>query len=81
LRNCDLSGIWLGSYWQKDQPTRFEMTLLQTGYHLLGNILDDSYLGEATLQGTVTGRSISFVKSYVNLNKKGYQFKPGQPAG
>ena len=64
LRMADISGSWLGTYWQH-QPVRFEMTLVQGGTTISGNILDDSYLGEASLTGTVNGRSVSFVKSYV----------------
>ena len=62
---ADLSGSWLGTYWQHDQPTRFEMTLVQSGNSLSGSILDDSFLGEAHLAGTVVGRSINFTKRYV----------------
>ncbi|MEM7591369.1 MAG: hypothetical protein AAF383_07590 [Cyanobacteria bacterium P01_A01_bin.83] len=60
----DLSGVWLGTYWQH-QPVRFEMTLVQGGNALSGNILDDNYLGEAIVAGTITGRSISFIKRYL----------------
>jgi len=63
---ADLSGSWLGTYWQQDQPTRFEMTLVQAGNSLSGSVLDDSFLGEARLTGTVVGRSINFTKRYVS---------------
>ncbi len=62
---ANLSGTWLGTYWQKGNPTRFEATLIQGGNTLSGNILDDNYLGEATLSGEVIGRKISFTKRYV----------------
>ncbi len=62
---ADLSGTWLGTYWQWEVPTRFEVTLLQSGNTLTGNILDDSDLGEATLTGEVIGRGVTFVKRYV----------------
>jgi hypothetical protein len=62
---ADLSGTWLGTYWQQDNPTRFEATLVQGGNTLSGSILDDGYLGEAQLTGTVTGRQVSFVKRYL----------------
>lgn len=61
---ADLSGTWLGTYWQQNIPTRFEVTLIQSGNTLTGRILDDSYLGEAKLTGEVIGRRISFTKSY-----------------
>jgi hypothetical protein len=62
---ADLSGTWLGTYWQRGIPTRFEATLLQSGNALSGNILDDSPLGEATLAGEVIGRRVSFTKRYL----------------
>ncbi|MGA1355681.1 MAG: hypothetical protein ACO35Q_03260 [Prochlorothrix sp.] len=48
---ADLSGSWLGTYWQLGNPTRFEATLVQGGNSLTGNILDDGPLGEAQLTG------------------------------
>lgn len=62
---ADLSGMWLGTYWQRDTPTRFEATLVQGGNTLSGSILDGGYLGEAQLSGTVTGRQVEFVKRYL----------------
>lgn len=62
---ADLTGSWLGTYWQNEEPTRFEATLIQSGHTLTGNILDDSHLGEATLQGTVVGRKVHFIKTYI----------------
>jgi hypothetical protein len=61
----DLSGMWLGTYWQRDTPTRFEATLVQGGNALSGSILDDGYLGEAWLAGTTAGRQVQFVKRYL----------------
>lgn len=61
---ADVSGTWLGSYWQQGIPTRFEVTLIQSGNTLTGRILDDSDLGEAQLTGEVVGRRISFIKRY-----------------
>lgn len=66
---ADLSGSWLGTYWQDNEPTRFEMTLVQAGNTLSGRVLDDGPLGEAQLSGSVTGRSLSFTKQY--LTKSG----------
>lgn len=62
---ADLSGSWLGTYWQEGVPTRFEATFVQSGNTLTGSILDDSELGEARLSGTVTGRNVSFTKRYL----------------
>lgn len=61
----DLSGTWLGTYWQQGLPTRFEATFVQRGNTLNGNILDDSFLGEAQVGGKVIGRSIRFTKRYL----------------
>ncbi|MDJ0674859.1 MAG: hypothetical protein QNJ36_05695 [Calothrix sp. MO_167.B42] len=61
---ADISGTWLGTYWQQGIPTRFEATLIQSGNALTGSILDDSYLGEARLTGEVIGRNVSFLKRY-----------------
>ncbi len=62
---ADVSGTWLGTYWQEGEPTRFEASLVQGGTALTGNILDDSYLGEARATGEVIGRSIHFTKRYL----------------
>ncbi|MFZ9739594.1 MAG: hypothetical protein ACO3EZ_16465 [Prochlorotrichaceae cyanobacterium] len=67
---ADLTGTWLGTYWQNQEPTRFEATLIQSGNTLSGNILDDGHLGEATLQGTVVGRNVHFIKTYVSLTQQ-----------
>lgn len=61
----DVSGTWLGTYWQDDMPTRFEVTFVQSNNALSGSILDDCYLGEAQLSGDLTGRRIHFVKHYL----------------
>ncbi len=60
----DLSGTWLGTYWQNSQPTRFEVALIQSGNNLSGNILDDGALGEARLAGEVVGKQVRFSKQY-----------------
>ena len=70
----DLSGAWLGTYWQQGQPVRFEMTLVQGGNTISGNILDNNYLGEASLSGTVTGRSVSFSKKYLMGSRHSVQY-------
>jgi len=61
----DISGTWLGTYWQNDSPTRFEATLVMGGNSLSGSILDDNLLGEARISGEVVGRSIRFTKRYL----------------
>ncbi|MGK7919795.1 MAG: hypothetical protein AB4080_07280 [Trichodesmium sp.] len=66
---ANLTGTWLGTYWQQGNPTRFEATLIQSGNTLSGNILDDNYLGEARLSGEVIGRNISFTKSYLTTSQ------------
>ena len=63
---ANLSGTWLGTYWQQVNPTRFEATFLQKSSNTLsGNILDDNHLGEATLNGEVIGSKISLTKRYL----------------
>ena len=63
---AELTGPWLGAYWQSDTPTRFEATFVQARNSLSGRILDDSPLGEAQIQGQVTGRRVTFTKKYFN---------------
>ncbi|NJL45751.1 MAG: hypothetical protein HC922_08585 [Leptolyngbyaceae cyanobacterium SM2_3_12] len=65
----DLSGTWLGTYWQRGNPTRFEATLVQGGNTLSGRLLDDGYLGEAQMSGTVAGHRVHFVKRYFNSSQ------------
>jgi hypothetical protein len=61
----DLSGSWLGTYWQNDRPTRFEAALVQGGNSLSGRTQDDGPLGEAQVVGDVVGRKVSFSKTYI----------------
>ena len=65
---ADLSGTWLGTYWQEGIPTRFEASLIQSGNALSGSILDDNYLGESQIAGQVVGRSIRFLKRYLTTS-------------
>lgn len=60
-----ISGTWLGTYWQQDLPTRFEASLVQGGNTLSGSVLDDNWMGEASITGEVVGRVIQFTKRYV----------------
>lgn len=70
----DLNGTWLGTYWQRGNPTRFEMVLLQSGNSLSGSILDDGYLGDAKLSGEVVGRRIRFSKRYVTSSPTSIEY-------
>ncbi|NEP15789.1 MAG: hypothetical protein F6J97_02675 [Leptolyngbya sp. SIO4C1] len=63
---ADITGAWLGTYWQAGNPTRFEATFAQASNSLSGRILDDGNLGEAQLEGSITGRQITFTKRYLN---------------
>lgn len=65
---ADLSGTWLGTYWQRGIPTRFEATLIQSGNAFQGSILDENFLGEAKISGELAGRSIRFTKSYLTTS-------------
>jgi hypothetical protein len=64
----DISGTWLGTYWEQGEPTRFEMTLVQGAQQITGNILDDGALGEAQVVGTLMGRRIQFSKRYLTAH-------------
>lgn len=64
----NLSGSWLGTYWQGRQSTRFEATLVQGGSVLDGRILDDGHLGEACVRGELIGGRIFFVKRYLTTS-------------
>ncbi|NJL85950.1 MAG: hypothetical protein HC886_08180 [Leptolyngbyaceae cyanobacterium SM1_1_3] len=71
---ANLSGTWLGTYWQGDAPTRFEATLVQGGNSLSGRILDDGPLGEAQVSGEVVGRSVQFSKRYLTRSTAPIQY-------
>jgi hypothetical protein len=62
---ADMSGAWLGTYWQRGEPTRFEATFVQGGNALSGHILDDGGLGDAQVTGEVVGRQVQFTKRYL----------------
>ncbi len=66
---ANISGTWLGTYWQFGNPTRFEMTLVQGNNSISGNILDNSSLGEAVVNGEVVGRKIIFTKCYLSNSR------------
>ena len=70
----DLSGTWLGTYWQGESATRFEAILIQSGNSLTGRIQDDSNLGEAQLSGEVIGRRISFIKRYLMIRNNSVDY-------
>lgn len=66
---ANVSGSWLGTYWQNANPTRFEVTFVQAGNTISGNILDDSpFLGEAQATGEIMGRTIRFAKRYLTTS-------------
>lgn len=65
---ADINGMWLGTYWQNSDPTRFEATVIQGGNHLSGRILDDNYLGEAQIEGEIIGRNVQFTKRYLTTS-------------
>lgn len=66
---ANVSGSWLGTYWQNADPTRFEVTFVQAGNTISGSILDDSpLLGEAKASGEVIGRTIHFTKQYLTTS-------------
>ncbi len=62
----DLTGTWLGTYWQEDAPTRFEAAIVQGGNALSGRVQDDNHLGEAQITGEVVGRKVIFSKTYLS---------------
>ena len=64
----DITGTWLGTYWQQGTPTRFEVTFVQGGNSISGRVLDDGDLGEAQINGEIVGRSIQFTKQYLRGN-------------
>ena len=65
----DLTGTWLGTYWQANiDPTRFEASLVQGLNTLSGNILDDGWLGEALVTGERSGMGLQFIKRYLSGN-------------
>jgi hypothetical protein len=66
---ANLTGTWLGTYWQDDMPARFEMSIAQGGNALSGNILDDGDLGEATITGEAIGRNVEFSKRYIGISQ------------
>ena len=70
----DLSGTWLGSYWQNGEQVRFEFALIHSGNSISGNILDDCYLGEANITGEVIGRQIQFSKRYVSVRQASIEY-------
>jgi hypothetical protein len=66
---ANLTGTWLGTYWQDDMPTRFEMVIAQGGNVLSGNILDDDSQREAPMTGEAIGRNVQFSKRYVSVSQ------------
>lgn len=71
---AELTGPWLGSYWQGNAPTRFEATFVQARNSISGRIVDDGPLGEAQIQGELVGRQVSFTKRYFNNSSYTIQY-------
>ncbi|MBD1850929.1 hypothetical protein [Leptolyngbya sp. FACHB-711] len=71
----DITGTWLGTYWQDGNPTRFEATFVQGGNTLSGRILDDGMLGEAQVTGDLVGRRIQFTKQYLTSSPQPIQYQ------
>ena len=61
---ANITGSWLGTYWQNGNPTRFEATFAQSNNVFSGRIADDGPQGEAQVSGDVIGRHVDFVKRY-----------------
>ncbi|MGF1459985.1 MAG: hypothetical protein ACFBSG_13275 [Leptolyngbyaceae cyanobacterium] len=68
ITTTDISGCWLGAYWQGKQPIHFQATLLQGGNVVDGRILDSNYLGESHIKGEVLGHRIFFIKRYLTTS-------------
>ena len=64
---ANITGSWLGTYWQNGKPTRFEATFAQSNNVFSGRILDDGPQGEAQVSGDVIGRHIDFGKRYFSI--------------
>ncbi|MDV3348469.1 hypothetical protein D0962_23705 [Leptolyngbyaceae cyanobacterium CCMR0082] len=71
---AELTGPWLGSYWQANSPTRFEATFVQANNSISGRIVDDGPLGEAQVHGQITGRYVTFTKKYFNTPSYAIQY-------
>ena len=78
--NPTVAGGWLGTYHYNHvsmKPVRFEATFSspdRTG-RFPGRILDDNYLGEASVSGTQTNRLVVFTKRYLNAHKSTIQYE------
>jgi hypothetical protein len=72
---ANLSGTWMGTYWQRGIPTRFELTMVQGGNSISGRITDDNALGEASMVGEVIGRSLSFTKQYLMSSRHKVRYR------
>jgi hypothetical protein len=61
---ANLSGTWLGTYWQDDMPTRFEMTIAQSGNALSGNTALSSYVEYANILEILTQQCSNVLHEY-----------------
>ncbi|MEM1311487.1 MAG: hypothetical protein AAF892_17295 [Cyanobacteria bacterium P01_D01_bin.71] len=64
----DISGRWLGTYWQAENPIRFEAAFIQGGSVVDGRILDENHLGESFIKGELLGQRIFFIKRYLTTS-------------
>ena len=64
----NLTGHWLGVYWQHGQPTEFDMEVTDLGGVISGVIQDQGPLGlRATFSGDHSDCAIRFEKKYLYL--------------
>lgn len=64
----NISGCWLGTYWQAGQPIQFEAAFVQGGSVVDGRMLDANYLGESSVKGELLGHRIFFIKRYLTTS-------------
>ncbi len=64
----NISGCWLGTYWQAGQPIQFEAAFVQGGSVVDGRILDANHLGESSIKGELLGSRIFFIKRYLTTS-------------
>jgi hypothetical protein len=83
IDDATIAGGWLGTYvykglLQANPPVRFEARFIMSGSgegQFSGTILDDCNLGEATVDGVVSGRSVKFTKTYATAKARSGQIE------
>ncbi|MEM6835967.1 MAG: hypothetical protein AAF609_03845 [Cyanobacteria bacterium P01_C01_bin.120] len=68
ITKTDISGRWLGIYWQAENPIGFEAAFIQGGSVIDGRVLDENYLGESFIKGELLGSRIFFIKRYLTTS-------------